>query len=84
MEHRKDEEEYLYKIKKSIYQSNEVDSPKQTRPFRKKALPIVVVLACTFLFLLFNNLGLMIINHRYKVVLKLSLKQKMSLLKIHH
>ncbi|EEK84128.1 ECF-type sigma factor negative effector [Bacillus cereus ATCC 4342] len=50
MEHRKDEEEYVYKIKQSIYQSNEGGSPKHTRLFRKKALPIVVVLACTFLF----------------------------------
>ncbi|MGC7948736.1 SH3 domain-containing protein [Bacillus sp. II_CA] len=50
MEHRKDEEEYIYNIKKSIYQSNEGDSLKHTRPFRKKALPIVMVLACTFLF----------------------------------
>lgn len=50
MEHRKDEEEYIYKIKQSIYQSNEVGSSKHIRPFRKKALPIVVVLACTFLF----------------------------------
>lgn len=50
MEQRKDEKEYIYKIKQSIYESNEVDSSKQTRPFRKKALPIVVVLACTFLF----------------------------------
>ncbi|MES5955077.1 SH3 domain-containing protein [Bacillus fungorum] len=50
MEHREDEEEYIYKIKQSIYQSNEVDAPKHTRSFRKKALPIVVVLACTFLF----------------------------------
>ncbi|KXY97530.1 SH3 domain-containing protein, partial [Bacillus cereus] len=50
MEHRKDEEEYIYKIKQSIYQSNEVGSREHTRPFRKKALPIVVVLACTFLF----------------------------------
>ncbi|AIE79528.1 ECF-type sigma factor negative effector [Bacillus cereus] len=36
MEHRKDEEEYVYKIKQSIYQSNEGDSPKHTRLFRKK------------------------------------------------
>ena len=50
MEHRKDEEEYIYKIKQSIYQSNEVGSREHTRPFRKKALPIVVVLACTFYF----------------------------------
>ncbi len=84
MEHRKNEEEYIYKIKQSIYESNEGGSLKQTRRFRKKALPIVVVLACTFYFLLFNNLGLMIINHRYKAVHKLSLKQKMSLLKIQH
>lgn len=35
-----------------------------------------MVLACTFLFLLFNNLGLMIINHRCKVAHKLSLKTK--------
>ncbi len=48
-EHRKNEEEYIYKIKQSIYESNE-GSLKQTRRFRKKALPIVVVLACTFLF----------------------------------
>lgn len=84
MERRKDEEAFIYKIKQSIYQNSEVDSVPYKRPFRKKALPIVVVLVCTMLFLLFNNLGLMIINHRYKVVLKLSLKQKMSLLKIHH
>ena len=49
MEHRKDEEEYIYKIKQSIYQSNEVGSREHTRPFQK-ALPIVVVLACTFYF----------------------------------
>lgn len=36
MEHRKDEEEYIYKIKQSIYQSNEVGSREHTRPFRKK------------------------------------------------
>lgn len=50
MEHRKNEEEYIYKIKQSIYESNEGGSLKQTRRFRKKVLPIVVVLACTFLF----------------------------------
>ncbi|MCW9129564.1 SH3 domain-containing protein [Bacillus paramycoides] len=50
MEHRKDEEEFIYKIKQSIYQNSEVDSPKHIRPFRKKAFPIVVVLVCTILF----------------------------------
>lgn len=50
MERRKDEEAFIYKIKQSIYQNSEVDSVPYKRPFRKKALPIVVVLACTMLF----------------------------------
>jgi hypothetical protein len=50
MEDRKDEEEFIYKIKQSIYQNSEVDSVTHKRPFRKKALPIVVVLVCTMLF----------------------------------
>ncbi|PFM61475.1 anti-sigma factor [Bacillus cereus] len=50
MEHRKDEQEFIYKIKQSIYQNSEGDSPKDKRPFRKKALPIAVVLVCTMLF----------------------------------
>ncbi|HDR8189985.1 SH3 domain-containing protein [Bacillus cereus] len=50
MENRKDEEEFISKIKQSIYENNEVDFEKHKRPFRKKALPIVVVLVCTMLF----------------------------------
>ncbi|MED3621456.1 SH3 domain-containing protein, partial [Bacillus thuringiensis] len=50
MEHRKDEEEYIDKIKQSVYQNSEVDSVIYKRPFRKKALPVVVVLVCTMLF----------------------------------
>ncbi|PFC15961.1 anti-sigma factor, partial [Bacillus thuringiensis] len=50
MEHRKDEEEYIDKIKQSVYQNSEVDSVIYKRPFRKKALPVVVVLVCTLLF----------------------------------
>ena len=50
MENRKDEEEFISKIKQSIYENNEVDFVKHKRPFRKKALPIVVVLVCTMLF----------------------------------
>ncbi|EOO24390.1 hypothetical protein ICC_05381, partial [Bacillus cereus BAG1X1-1] len=50
MEHRKDEEEFIYKIKQSVYQNSEVDSVTNKRPFRKKALPVVVVLICTMLF----------------------------------
>ncbi|PGS39656.1 anti-sigma factor [Bacillus cereus] len=50
MENRKDEEEFIYKIKQSIYENNEVDFVKHKRSFRKKALPIVVVLVCTMLF----------------------------------
>ncbi|PFF25088.1 anti-sigma factor, partial [Bacillus thuringiensis] len=50
MEHRKDEEDYIDKIKQSVYQNSEVDSVTYKRPFRKKALPVVVVLVCTMLF----------------------------------
>ncbi|MEC2531379.1 SH3 domain-containing protein, partial [Bacillus cereus] len=50
MENRKDEEEFISKIKQSIYENNEVDFVKHKRPFRKKALPIVVDLVCTMLF----------------------------------
>ncbi|EEM47808.1 ECF-type sigma factor negative effector [Bacillus thuringiensis serovar pakistani str. T13001] len=50
MENRKDEEEFISKIKQSIYENNEVDFVKHKRPFHKKALPIVVVLVCTMLF----------------------------------
>ncbi|MGE7861584.1 SH3 domain-containing protein [Bacillus mobilis] len=50
MENRKDEEEFIYKIQQSIFENNEVDFVKHKRPFRKKALPIVVVLVCTMLF----------------------------------
>ncbi|EJS69043.1 anti-sigma factor [Bacillus cereus] len=50
MENRKDEEEFIYKIKQSIDQKSEVDSASYKRPFRRKVLPIVVVLACTMLF----------------------------------
>ncbi|MED2635338.1 SH3 domain-containing protein, partial [Bacillus thuringiensis] len=50
MENRKDEEEFISKIKQSIYENNEVDFVKHKRPFRKKVLPIVVVLVCTMLF----------------------------------
>ncbi|PEW79780.1 anti-sigma factor [Bacillus cereus] len=50
MEHRKDEEEYIDKIKQSVYQNSEVDSVTYKRPFRKKAFPVVVVLVCTMLF----------------------------------
>ncbi|MDM8362126.1 SH3 domain-containing protein [Bacillus thuringiensis] len=50
MEHRKDEEEYIDKIKQSVYQNSKVDSVTYKRPFRKKALPVVVVLVCTMLF----------------------------------
>ncbi len=41
MENRKDEEEFISKIKQSIYENNEVDFVKHKRPFHKKALPIV-------------------------------------------
>ncbi|WP_242215582.1 SH3 domain-containing protein [Bacillus cereus group sp. BfR-BA-01383] len=50
MENRKDEEEFIYKIKQSIDQNSEVDFAIYKRPFRKKVLPIIVVLACTMLF----------------------------------
>ena len=50
MENRKDEEEFIYKIKQSIDQKSEVNSASYKRPFRRKVLPIVVVLACTMLF----------------------------------
>ncbi|PEY62630.1 anti-sigma factor [Bacillus thuringiensis] len=50
MEHRKDEEEYIDKIKQSVYQNSKVDSVTYKRPFRKKELPVVVVLVCTMLF----------------------------------
>ena len=36
MEHRKDEEEFIYKIKQSIYLNSEVDFIKHKRPSRKK------------------------------------------------
>ncbi|MGY2613360.1 SH3 domain-containing protein [Bacillus pretiosus] len=52
MENRKDEEEFILKIKQSIYENNEVDLVKHKRPFRKRALPIVVVLVCTMLFVI--------------------------------
>ncbi|QIW22245.1 SH3 domain-containing protein [Bacillus thuringiensis] len=52
MENRKDEEEFIFKIKQSIYDNNEVDLVKHKRPFRKRALPIVVVLVCTMLFVI--------------------------------
>ncbi|WP_212982272.1 SH3 domain-containing protein, partial [Bacillus paramobilis] len=52
MENRKDEEEFIFKIKQSIYENNESDLVKHKRPFRKKALPIVVVLVCTMLFVI--------------------------------
>ncbi|MGE7870792.1 SH3 domain-containing protein [Bacillus paramycoides] len=55
MEHRKDEEEFIYKIKQSVYQNSAVDSVTYKRPFRKKALPIVVVLACTMLFFIIQQ-----------------------------
>ena len=35
MENRKDEEEFISKIKQSIYENNEVDFVKHKRPFRK-------------------------------------------------
>ncbi|MED2793219.1 SH3 domain-containing protein [Bacillus wiedmannii] len=52
MENRKDEEEFIFKIKQSIYENNEADLVKHKRPFRKRALPIVVVLVCTMLFVI--------------------------------
>ncbi|MBZ4222388.1 anti-sigma factor [Bacillus wiedmannii] len=52
MENRKDEEEFIFKIKQSIYENNEVDLEKHKRPFRKKALPIIVVFVCTMLFVI--------------------------------
>ncbi|ENB9405879.1 SH3 domain-containing protein [Bacillus cereus] len=52
MEKRKDEEEFIFKIKQSIYENNEADFVKHKRPFRKKALPIVVVFVCTMLFVI--------------------------------
>ncbi|QWI16794.1 SH3 domain-containing protein [Bacillus wiedmannii] len=52
MENRKDEEEFILKIKQSIYENNEADLVKHKRPFRKRALPIVVVLVCTMLFVI--------------------------------
>ena len=35
MENRKDEEEFISKIKQSIYENNEVDFVKHKRPFHK-------------------------------------------------
>ncbi|SCC41503.1 anti-sigma factor [Bacillus wiedmannii] len=52
MDNRKDEEEFIFKIKQSIYENNEADLVKHKRPFRKRALPIVVVLVCTMLFVI--------------------------------
>ncbi|HDR4423764.1 TPA: SH3 domain-containing protein [Bacillus cereus] len=52
IENRKDEEEFIFKIKQSIYENNEADLVKYKRPFRKRALPIVVVLVCTMLFVI--------------------------------
>ncbi|PHA59350.1 anti-sigma factor [Bacillus wiedmannii] len=52
MENRKDEEEFIFKIKQSIYENNEADLVKHKRSFRKRALPIVVVLVCTMLFVI--------------------------------
>ncbi|MGZ7149424.1 SH3 domain-containing protein [Bacillus sp. BC08] len=52
MENRKDEEEFIFKIKQSIYENKEADLVIHKRPFRKKALPIVVVLVCTMLFVI--------------------------------
>ncbi|TBL15253.1 SH3 domain-containing protein [Bacillus paranthracis] len=52
MEKRKDEEEFIYKIKQSIYENNEVDLVKHKKTFRKKALPIVVVFVCTMLLVI--------------------------------
>ncbi|MGD6888255.1 SH3 domain-containing protein [Bacillus mobilis] len=52
MENRKDEEEFIFKIKQSIYDNNEAELVKHKRPFRKRALPIVVVLVCTMLFVI--------------------------------
>ncbi len=52
MKNRKDEEEFIFKIKQSIYENNEADLVKHKRPFRKRALPIVVVLVCTMLFVI--------------------------------
>lgn len=58
MERRKDEEEFIYKIKQSVYQNSEVDSVTYKRPPRKKALPVVVVLVCTMLFFIVQQPGL--------------------------
>ncbi|PGT49843.1 anti-sigma factor, partial [Bacillus thuringiensis] len=58
MEHRKDEEEFIYKIKQSVYQNSEVDSVINKRPFRKKVLPVAVVLVCTMLFFIVQQPGL--------------------------
>ena len=51
MEKRKDEEEFIYKIKQSIYENNEVDLVKHKKRF-VKALPIVVVFVCTMLLVI--------------------------------
>ncbi|MGW5983929.1 SH3 domain-containing protein [Bacillus mycoides] len=58
MERRKNEEEFIYKIKQSVYQNSEVDSVTYKRPPRKKALPVVVVLVCTMLFFIVQQPGL--------------------------
>ncbi|WP_242242130.1 SH3 domain-containing protein [Bacillus cereus group sp. BfR-BA-01309] len=58
MEHPKDEEEFIYKIKQSIYQNSEVDSITYKRPSSKKALPVAVVLVCTMLLFIVQQPGL--------------------------
>ncbi|KEK22189.1 SH3 domain-containing protein [Bacillus gaemokensis] len=53
MKQPQDEEEFIYKIKQSIYQNREEDSPKYRRPFRIKIFTVAVVLV--FTVVLFNS-----------------------------
>ncbi|KFM95014.1 SH3 domain-containing protein [Bacillus clarus] len=58
MKQRKDEEEFIYKIKQSINQNQEVDSPKYRRMFPKKTVTITVALACVFILFAIQPLWL--------------------------
>ncbi len=84
MEHRKNEEEYIYKIKQSIYESNEGGSQKHTRLFRKSIANCSGFSLYIFIFLLFNNYMLDDNKSPVQSSTQIKPKQKMSLLKIHH
>lgn len=55
MKQPQDEEEFIYKIKQSIYQNREEDGPEIRRPFRIKVFTAVVVLVFTAVFFNFQQ-----------------------------